>query len=54
MFDIVSLKTAIYRNRFESELNLKGTGSDGALAPFDAVRHDLEKIREELFGLPFE
>ena len=46
MFDIVDLKTAIYRNRFEAELG------DGT--PFDVVKHDLEKVRDELFGLPFE
>jgi hypothetical protein len=56
MFEIVDLKTAIYRNRFEAELNLNNTtGADGgAPVPFDLVRHDLERIREELFGLPFE
>jgi len=55
MFDIVDLKSAIYRNRFEAELSLIG-GNEGApgAAPFDMVRHDLEKIREELFGLPFD
>jgi hypothetical protein len=47
MFDIVDLKTTIYKNRIEAELN-------GEASPFDAVRHDLERIREELFGLPFE
>ena len=51
MFDIVDLKTAIYRNRFEAELS---STNDGTTAPFDAVRHDLERIREELFSLPFE
>lgn len=50
MFDIVDLKATIYRNRFEAELNL---GSQEG-TPFDAVRHDLEKIREELFSLPFD
>ena len=49
MFDIVDLKTSIYRNRFEAELNINGEST-----PFDAVRHDLERVREELFGLPFE
>lgn len=46
MFDIVDLKATIYRNRFEAELQ-----ND---TPFDAVRHDLEKIREELFSMPFD
>jgi|LauGreDrversion4_2_1035121.scaffolds.fasta_scaffold415473_1 cob(I)alamin adenosyltransferase len=50
MFDIVDLKTTIYKNRFEAEFSQ----ADGGLAPFDAVRHDLERIREELFSLPFE
>lgn len=58
MFDIVDLKSAIYRNRFEAELSLLGGsnagGQDGSAQPFDMVRHDLEKIREELFGLPFD
>jgi hypothetical protein len=56
MFDIVDLKSAIYRNRFEAELSVLGgtsAGQDGS-QPFDMVRHDLEKIREELFGLPFD
>jgi len=48
MFDIVDLKATIYRNRFEAELS----SQEGT--PFDAVRHDLEKIREELFSLPFD
>ena len=54
MFDIVDLKSAIYRNRFEAELSLLGNGGQEGAAPFDMVRHDLEKIREELFGLPFD
>lgn len=45
MFDIVDLKTTVYRSRFEAEF--KG-------ADFDAVRHDLERVREELFALPFD
>ncbi|TNV73204.1 hypothetical protein FGO68_gene6219 [Halteria grandinella] len=49
MFDIVDLKATIYRNRFEAELS-----SHDASTPFDAVRHDLDKIREELFSLPFD
>lgn len=52
MFDIVDLKTAIYRNRFEAEFATEGNAIGGT--PFDAVRHDLERIREELFALPFE
>lgn len=48
MFDIVDLKTTIYRTRFEAEFNNPNA------VPFDAVRHDLDRIREELFGLPFE
>ena len=54
MFDIVDLKSAIYRNRFEAELSLLGNSGQEGGAPFDMVRHDLEKIREELFGLPFD
>jgi hypothetical protein len=46
MFDIVDLKTTVYRSRFEAEFK-----SDGG---FDAVRHDLERVREELFSLPFD
>jgi hypothetical protein len=54
MFDIVDLKSAIYRDKFEAELSLHGNlGKEGG-APFDMVRHDLEKIKEELFGLPFD
>jgi cob(I)alamin adenosyltransferase len=52
MFDIVDLKTSIYRTRFEAELN--PSSADGMAAPFDVIRHDLERIREELFSLPFE
>jgi hypothetical protein len=53
MFEIVDLKTALYRNRFEAELNLSG-GGEGGQQSFDVVRHDLEKIREELFGMPYD
>ena len=53
MFDIVDLKTAIYRNRFEAELH-PSTTSDGMAAPFDVLKHDLDRIRDELFSLPFE
>jgi hypothetical protein len=52
MFEIVDLKTALYRNRFEAELNL--TGGDQQQQTFDVVRHDLERIREELFGMPYD
>jgi hypothetical protein len=49
----VDLKTSIYRNRFEAEISLLAEHNSNA-APFDIVRHDLERIREELFGMPFE
>lgn len=52
MFEIVDLKTALYRNRFEAELNL--TSGDQQQQTFDIVRHDLERIREELFGMPYD
>ncbi len=53
MFEIVDLKTALYRNRFEAELNLTN-GGDQQQQTFDVVRHDLERIREELFGMPYD
>ena len=55
MFDIVDLKTTIYKSRFEAEFNLaSGDGNSNGCGTFDAVRHDLERVREELFSLPFE
>lgn len=54
MFDIVDLKSAIYKNRFEAELSLLDNQTAVGGAPFDIIRHDLEKIREELFGMPFD
>jgi hypothetical protein len=53
MFEIVDLKTALYRNRFEAELNLT-SGDQQQQQTFDVVRHDLERIREELFGMPYD
>lgn len=50
MFDIVDLKTSIYKSRFEAELNLENQLPNG-LQPFDEIKHGLEKIREELFGM---
>jgi hypothetical protein len=52
MFDIVDLKTTIYKTRFDAELNLAGGASDSS--PFDGVKHELERVREEVFQLPFD
>ena len=54
MFEIVDLKTALYKNRFEAELNLTSGADQHKQQSFDIVRHDLERIREELFGMPYD
>jgi hypothetical protein len=48
----VNIKTEIYMKRYRAEYGNSQEGHD-----FDneeALRHDIEKIREELFSLPFE
>ena len=47
LFDIVDLKTSIYINRGKAE---RGADFDCE----EALRSDIERIREELFDLPFQ
>lgn len=53
LFDIVKLKSEIYTRRFKAELY---TPDDplGKVQSEDVLRHEIEKIKEELFNLPFE
>lgn len=48
LFDIVDMKTEIYLKRFRAEQN--GADYDNE----EVVRHEIERIREELFNLPFQ
>ena len=51
MFDIVKLKSDIYLKRFKAENFNAGDAS--AVSSEEILRHEIEKIREELFNLPF-
>ena len=51
MFDIVKLKSDIYLKRFKAENFNAGDAS--AVSSDEILRHEIEKIREELFNLPF-
>ena len=48
MFDIVDLKTDIYKKRYRAEFN------DETVESEEAIRHEIQKIKEEVFNLPFE
>jgi len=47
LFDIVDLKTDIYVKRYRAELGKE-------LESEDQIKHEIERIREELFNQPFE
>lgn len=51
MFDIVDLKTEIYMKRYRAEFNQTGQNEyDNE----EIIKHEIDRIREELFNLPFE
>ena len=51
MFDIVKLKSDIYMKRFKAE-NFNA-GDQNSLNSEEILKHEIEKIRESLFNLPF-
>ena len=48
LFDIVDLKSEIYLKRMRAEGVNEDEEREGV------IRHEIERIREELFNLPFE
>ena len=50
LFDIVELKTEIYQKRHTAEYGHPNPDYENE----ETVKHEIEKIREELFNLPFE
>ena len=48
LFEIVDLKSEVYLKRYRAEF------AAGEFDSEEAIRHDIERIREELFNLPFE
>lgn len=50
MFDIVKLKTEVYVRRLKAE---DGRGEQG-LSTEEVLKHEIEKIRENLFNMPFQ
>ena len=50
LFDIVDLKTEIYIKRYKAEFG----GSSSEIENEEGLRHEIERIREEVFNLPFE
>ena len=50
LFEIVDLKTDIYRKRLQAEF----PQSSAEIETEVQIRHDIERIREELFNLPYE
>jgi len=53
MFDIVKLKSDIYMKRFKAE-NFKADDLINQQSSEAIIRHEIEKIRESLFNMPFE
>jgi len=53
MFDIVKLKSDIYMKRFKAE-NFKADDPLSQQSSEAIIRHEIEKIRESLFSMPFE
>jgi hypothetical protein len=51
MFEIVDLKTDIFKKRYTAEFS---NMEDGAFENEEVIRHEIEKIKEEMFNLPFE
>ena len=52
MFDIVKLKSDIYLKRFKAENY--NAGDSSALNSEEVLKHEIERIRESLFNLPFD
>lgn len=48
MFDIVKLKTDIYTKRFKADNMGDNVSSE------EILKHDIEKIKDELFNMDFE
>ena len=53
MFDIVKLKSDIYIKRFKAE-NFKADDPMFNTSSEEILKHEIEKIRENIFNLPFE
>lgn len=53
MFDIVKLKSDIYMKRFKAE-NYKADDPMCNTTSEEILKHEIEKIRESIFNLPFE
>jgi len=51
LFDIVDIKTEIYLKRYRSEFPQTSTGPD--YDNEEVIRNEIERIRDELFNLPF-
>lgn len=49
LFDIVDLKTDIFRKRHRAEYN-----NEVEFESEEVMRHEIEKIKEEVFNLPFD
>jgi hypothetical protein len=52
MFDIVDLKTEIYMKRYRAEFSQNGVQNE--YDNEEIIKHEIDRIREELFNLPFE
>ena len=52
MFDIVKLKSDIYMKRFKAENY--NTNEQHAFSSEEILKHELDKIKESLFSLPFD
>ena len=53
MFDIVKLKSDIYMKRFKAE-NYRADDPMCNTTSEEILKHEIEKIRESIFNLPFE
>jgi hypothetical protein len=53
MFEIVKLKSEVYQKRFKAE-NYKANDPLNQASSDEILRHELEKIRDALFNLPYE
>lgn len=49
MFDIVSLKSDIFKHRFSAEY-----GAEREPDNEEVLKHEIEKVREELFNMSFD
>lgn len=50
LFDIVDLKTEIYLKRYRAEFSQTTSEFDSE----ELIKHEIDRIRDELFNLPFE